>query len=136
MGVAIADRLTGPYIIQPQPITANDRTIEDGYAFHWRGQVCLLTTDNHGMIEKGGGLLWTSDNGIQFQPKPMKGFHHFRRHYLNDRVPDGVRHHYTRYFKFERPQLLMVDGEPKYLYVPSGTATDGSDGTNNYLLYR
>jgi hypothetical protein len=136
MGVAIADRLAGPYTIQPEPITANDRTIEDGYAFHWRGQVCLLTTDNHGMIENGGGLLWTSADGISFRPSPMKAFHHFKRHYLNGSVPEGARHHYTNSLKFERPQLLMVDGEPRFLYVPSGTATDGSDGTNNYLLFR
>lgn len=136
MGVAIADRLEGPYVIQPKPITANDRTIEDGYAFHWRGQVCLLTTDNHGILENGGGLLWTSADGLTFHPTPLKGFHHFKRHYLNGAAPKGARHHYTNYLKFERPQLLMQNGEPRFLYVPSGTATDGSDGTNNYLLFR
>ncbi len=136
MGVAIADRLEGPYIIQPQPITANDRTIEDGYAFHWRGKVCLMTTDNHGMIENGGGLLWTSADGLSFEPEPLKAFHHFKRHYYADRATKNLRHHYTSQFKFERPQLLMVDGEPEFLFVPSGTATDGSDGTNNYMLFR
>lgn len=136
MGVAISESLEGPYVIQPNPITANDRTIEDGYAFHWREQVCLLTTDNHGMIENGGGLLWTSADGINFNSAPMKSFHHFKRHYFDGQAPKGVRHHYTKQFKFERPQLLMVDYEPRFLYLPSGTATDGSDGANNYLLFR
>ncbi len=27
--------------------------------------------------------------------------------------------------KFERPQILMIDGKPSCLYVPSGTNTDG-----------
>lgn len=28
------------------------------------------------------------------------------------------------------------DGEPEYLYCPSGSALDGSDGTNAYVLRR
>ena len=136
MGVAIADQLEGPYIIQPKPITSNDRIIEDGYAFQWRNQICLITTDNHGMIENGGGLLWTSTDGLNFAPQPMKAFHHFGRHYFPNGVPKNSRAHYTNQVKFERPQLLMIDGEPRYLYVPSGRATDGSDGTNNYFLRR
>jgi len=31
--------------------------MEDGYALVLDGKICLLTTDNHGLIEKGGGVL-------------------------------------------------------------------------------
>ena len=42
---------------------------------------------------------------------------------------------YTKEVKFERPQILLNgDGEPEYLYCPSGVALDGSDGTKCYLL--
>jgi len=137
MGVAIADKLEGPYVIRRDPITANDRTIEDGYAFVWRNHICLMTTDNHGMLERGGGLIWVSKNGINFQEKPLPGYHHLGRFYLKDNRPKNIKHHYTSYTKLERPQLLLDEnGEPAYLYCPSGSALDGSDGTNAYVLRR
>ncbi|MDT8390073.1 MAG: glycoside hydrolase family protein [Lentisphaeria bacterium] len=137
MGVAIANKLDGPYVIQKDPITANDRAIEDGYAFIWKEHVCLITTDNHGILEKGGGLLWISKDGTKFESKPLHGFHHLRRFYLNNKLPKNIKHHYGNEVKFERPQILMgKDGEPEYLYCPSGSALDGSDGTNAYVLRR
>lgn len=135
MGVAVSDQLEGPYVIQQKPITANDKVIEDGYAFLWRNHICLLTTDNHGILEEGGGLLWVSEDGLHFDSAPQSGFHHLGRYYLKDSVPENANPRYTRNVKFERPQLLMDDrNEPEYLYCPSGVALDGSDGTNCYVL--
>ncbi|MCL3781995.1 hypothetical protein EMN47_16535 [Prolixibacteraceae bacterium JC049] len=135
MGVAIADKLTGPYVIQDKSITANDKAIEDGYAFMWRNHICLLTTDNHGIIEKGGGLLWVSKDGLQFNTEPLPGFHHFGNYHLKGNIPENAKKHYGSTVKFERPQLLQADnGEIEYLYCPSGVAIDGSDGTNSYVL--
>ncbi len=135
MGVAIADQPEGPYIINKKPVTNNEVAIEDGYAFWWHNRVCLLTTDNHGILEYGGGLLWTSKDGIHFDPSPTSGFHHFAKFYLKGNVPDNANVRYTKQVKFERPQLLLsTRGEPEYLYCPSGVAIDGSDGSNCYLL--
>jgi hypothetical protein len=66
MGLAVAEQLEGPYVQLPFPVTANEQRIEDGYAFMYEGRFALLTTDNHGIIEAGGGLLWTSGDGIHF----------------------------------------------------------------------
>jgi hypothetical protein len=135
MGVAISDSLEGPYIIQPKPITANQKIIEDGYAFVWRNQICLLTTDNHGILETGGGLLWTSNDGLSFNSEPLSGFHNFADFYLKGKIPASAKVRYGNKVKFERPQILLDSvGEPEYLYCPSGIALDGSDGTNCYLL--
>ena len=135
MGLAIADKLEGPYIIQAKPITANEVGIEDGYAFLWRKHICLLTTDNHGILEKGGGLLWVSEDGMTFKPEPLSGFHNCQNYYLEGKVPEGANSRYGKRVKFERPQLLMdANDEPEYLYCPSGVALDGSDGTNSYVL--
>ena len=136
MGVAIAEKIEGPYLIQPKPITTNNKVIEDGYAFLWGDKVCLLTTDNHGILEEGGGLLWVSKDGLTFNENPLPGFHHFGRNYLKGNIPENATVRYTKNVKFERPQLLMNDkNEPEYLYCPSGVAIDGSDGTNNYVLH-
>lgn len=135
MGLAIANKLEGPYIIQPHFITANDRVIEDGYAFIYNGKFALLTTDNHGMIEEGGGILWTSDDGIHFTDYE-KGFH--RINHYKDFDMNQVAVHYgpqnSGYAKFERPQILMKDEKPAYLYAPSGINIYGSDCTVSYVL--
>lgn len=136
MGLAISNKLEGPYVIQPRPITTNEVRIEDGYAFLWRHKICLMTTDNHGIIEKGGGLLWVSEDGLSFQSEPLSGFHNYQDYYLKGHFPKEATIRYGgKKMKFERPQLLLnADNEPDYLYCPSGVALDGSDGTNLYVL--
>jgi hypothetical protein len=57
MGLAIAENFKGPYVQVPFPVTQNNKAIEDGYAFMLDGEFCLLITDNHGLIEKGGGYF-------------------------------------------------------------------------------
>jgi hypothetical protein len=132
MGLAIAEHLEGPYIHQKEPVTKNRLGIEDGYAFHWKGRIRLLTTDNHGLLRKGGGILWSSDDGLNF-PDREKGFH-LVRDYLPEDYPAKPRRYYGRQGKFERPQVLMIDGQPAYLYLPSGTQFDGLSGTTSYVL--
>ncbi len=135
MGLAFAENLEGPYVQLPFPVTANDRNIEDGYAFMYNGKYALLTTNNHGIIEEGGGILWTSEDGIHFI-EFEKGFNR-----INDYIPIDMEHvavHYgpqnRGYAKFERPQLLLKDGNPVYMYVPSGTNIYGGDCTLSYVL--
>ncbi len=134
MGVAIADQVEGPYVFEKKPITANEATIEDGYAFLWNGEVIFVTTDNRGIIEEGGGLLWRSKDGITFEPKPLQSFPRFETAYLKGVDRSKFKGHYSNKLKFERPQLLIIDGKPKYIYLPCGVAIDGSDGTNVHLL--
>lgn len=135
MGLAIANKIEGPYIIQPNSITANDRVIEDGYAFMYNGKFALLTTDNHGIIEEGGGILWTSEDGIHFNDYE-KGFHRINRYTDIDMKQVAV--HYgpqnSEYAKFERPQILLKNGKPQYLYAPSGINIFGDDCTISYVL--
>lgn len=132
MGVAIATRLEGPYIHEPAPFTSNDRAIEDGYAFATGGRFYFLTTDNHGIGIRGGGLLWESADGITFDPVPTIGFK-TPRFYLPSVDPSQVRSYYAA-GTFQRPQVLMRDGEPAYLYVASGTVINAGDGTVCYVL--
>jgi hypothetical protein len=141
MGLAVAENLEGPYVQLPFPVTANNRIIEDGYAFMYKGKFALLTTDNHGMIEAGGGILWTSDDGILFK-EYEKGMHRIADYNDGKDYTDASKPaiHYgpasKQYAKPERPQLLLIDGKPKYLYVGSGHNIYGGDCTVSYVLRR
>ncbi|MBO9620724.1 MAG: glycoside hydrolase family protein [Niabella sp.] len=134
MGLAIAENLTGPYVQLPFPVTKNNKTIEDGYAFVREGKICLLTTDNHGIIEKGGGILWKSEDGVHFN-EYEPGFH-----LINEYVkPSGIKNpawHYgpKNIMKFERPQLLLITDKPAYLYLASGCNIYGGNTTVNYVM--
>lgn len=132
MGVAVAENLEGPYVIFPRPVTKNNRSIEDGYALVLDGKICLLTTDNHGILEAGGGILWKSDNGIDFD-EYESGFHLFSA-YLPAGSLDKARQNYGPYAKFERPQVLLDGGKPQYLYVPSGANIYGGKETLVHVL--
>jgi hypothetical protein len=133
MGLAISQYLEGPYSQLPSPVTANDQAVEDGYALVYKGKICLLTTDNHGLIEKGGGILWKSDDGILFDEKEQ-GFYPAAKHLGKKELKDASRHYGGKIIKFERPQVLMIDSEPAYLYAPSGYHFFGGESTVSYVL--
>ncbi|MEM9141834.1 MAG: glycoside hydrolase family protein [Bacteroidota bacterium] len=137
MGLAIAENVEGPYVQLPVPITKNKTVIEDGYAFHYKDRFYLMTTDNHGIIEEGGGLLWSSRDGINFDA-PVQTFRPIKNYLPTKQIPKGATFHYGGMVgKFERPQLLIDEnGCPEYLYVPSGTNLYGGKGTVSYVLKR
>ena len=139
MGLAVSENLEGPYVQLPFVVTANDRVIEDGYAFMYKEKFALLTTDNHGMIEPGGGVLWTSEDGIHFNDYE-KGMHRIAdyKHGIDYTDASNPTIHYgsasMQYAKPERPQILLIEGKPKYLYVGSGHNIYGGDCTVSYVL--
>lgn len=132
MGVAFAEHIEGPYVMYPDPVTNNQKIIEDGYAFIYENKICLLTCDNHGIIEQGGGILWKSDDGVHFDENEQ-GFYLFKR-YLRPEQYKNERHIYGNLRKLERPQLLMKDGKPWYLYAPTGTNINGGANVVPYIL--
>ena len=92
----------------------------------------LLTTDNHGIFIRGGGILWESDDGIEFG-NPRIGYDLIERYFNYD--PEKVRYYYgPGEIKFERPQILIEHGKPAYLYVSSGHNIFGGDATVSYVL--
>ena len=135
MGLAVAENLEGPYVQLPFPVTSNERTIEDGYAFIYKGKFALLTTDNHGIIEPGGGILWTSSDGIHFD-NYEKGFHRINKYTTVDMQKATI--HYgpqnSTYAKIERPQVLLINSEPKYLFGGSGCNIYGGPSPVSYVL--
>jgi len=133
MGLARSSTLEGPYEQLHEPVTSNLMTIEDGYAFLLNERICLLTTDNHGILEKGGGLLWESEDGLHFK-LAEQGFYPVKKYLGEKKLRKARRHYGGKIIKFERPQLLMVDEKPAYLYVSSGYHFFGKESTASYVL--
>lgn len=134
--LAIADQLTGPYRMLPEPITTDGAFIEDASAFQWNGKVCLLTTDNHGAVTgvRGAGALWVSEDGIHFKPAwTQLGFDLIPR-YIAGYDPSRVKKVYGGEPKFERPKVLCLNGRPAWLYAPSGWNVTGTDRTVVHVL--
>ncbi len=126
MGLAVADKLEGPYVFQKDYLTSNKVEIEDGYAYSENGNIYLLTTHN---IE-GSGYLWGSRDGIHFS-EPILGFDKLE-HYLPEEVIAGGK--MLRGKKFERPQVLVINGNPAYLYVASGVNITGGSTSCSCVL--
>ena len=126
MGVAIADQVEGPYVFNPDSLTSNKTTIEDGYAFCENEIVFLLTTHNR----EGAGYLWASDDGVKFGD-PTVGFDKMSRYLDTNSIPKAS---VFRGKKFERPQILVQDGHPTHLYVAAGANINGGTGTHSCVF--
>lgn len=135
-GIAIAEKLEGPYELTSEPLTTKGVMIEDGCAFWWQNKVCLISTDNHGAVTgiRGGGVLWLSDDGLKFNPAWTQVAY--------DRIPayypaydaHRVKKIYGSDPKFERPKILIEEGKPSWLYAPSGWNVTGGERTVIHLL--
>lgn len=113
-GLAIADKLEGPYIkCEGNPII-NLRSYgpgmqcEDGYIFIQDEKFKMLMRDM-GFYNHEYGLMFESDDGISWSA-PVISFYNSHQ-YFNEQ-PNGL----DREGRFERPQLLMKDGKPEYLF--------------------
>ncbi len=57
---------------------------------------------------------------------------------MSDYIPTEKFTHAKTYYgrggKFERPQVLIVEDKPAYLYAPAGTNIQGGTGTASYVL--
>ena len=98
-----------------------------------------MTTDNHGTIKRGGGLLWQSEDGVDFG-LPVMAYDHFDKYVTKEQYP---RTHSVRrgkparikgYIKIVRPQILMENGRPAWLYGPSGVARKGREYTDCHVF--
>lgn len=121
MGLAVSDTLEGLYVFEQEPLTSNQSEIEDGYAFQENGRICLLTTHN----SAGTGYLWRSEDGRNFED-PIIGYDTMST-YVSPENLAGAQ--VLRAEKFERPQLLLKEGRPQYLYLASGVNWNGGRGS-------
>ncbi len=130
MGVAVADKVEGPYRFEKEPLTSNEGTIEDGFAFRLSGEVCLLVTDCHG-ADYGGGMIYHSKDGLRFDPKDVRAFEpvdHYMKRWPNPEKGWSP-------WVLQRPALLLgKDGVPTHFFAPCGTPPEGKKGTSTFMM--
>ncbi|MFP4250022.1 MAG: glycoside hydrolase family protein [Armatimonadota bacterium] len=120
MGLAIADDVLGPYEKHPEnPIvdySGDGKQVEDAYVWIEDGTYSMLMADdNEGVVCKHGGALITSDDGIHWS-EPQIGYQTTDVYFEGEPVR-----------RFERPQVLLRDGRPAWLYLAmQGDEVDSS----------
>ena len=85
------------------------------------------------LIEKGGGILWKSKDGITFDEEE-RGFYPTGGYLGKEKLENAVNYYAGDIIKFERPQLLMADGKPQYVYVASGYNWFGGEAPVSYIF--
>jgi len=130
-GVAISNKLEGPYHHHPERVVNNPTYIEDPYVFVHEETFYMLITDNHNPNGKQGMLL-TSKDGLNFDYQDGVGYGVISDYIPQDKmplteteVPKGC---------FERPQLLLKDGVPTHFYTPCLHNVNGNLESRCYLF--
>jgi hypothetical protein len=125
-GMAIADVPDGPYRkYHENPIVDMRRFIpgaqcEDAYVWHQDGVFRMLMRDM-GYWNHEYGLLFESEDGIHWG-EPAIGFRNSHAYFPE--APSNL----DREGRFERPQFLMRNGRPEYLFV---AMVGGAYGTSS-----
>ena len=116
-GLAIADKLEGPYAKHPRnPLIdfsqrGENRQCEDAYIWHEDGRFHVILRDM-GIYGHDVGLLMSSEDGLAWS-EPKIAYHPVKAYVEQPPAPA----HLTKYGRFERPQLLMRNGRPAYLFT-------------------
>lgn len=116
-GLAVAERVNGKYVkIEDNPILdfstqGNNKQMEDAYVYREEGKFKMLTRDM-GYYDHTVGLIFESEDGIHWGDPKIAWFG--AEAYLKE---PPAPNHLKRYGRFERPQLLMKNGKPAYLFL-------------------
>jgi hypothetical protein len=118
-GLAVADRLEGPYRKHPKnPLIdfsglGENRQCEDAYV--WReGDRFRVIMRDMGVFNHEVGLILESKDGIEWSA-PQIAYHPVSAYAKEPPAPK----HLNRYGRIERPQLLFRNGRPAYLFGAS-----------------
>ncbi|MCK5175877.1 MAG: alpha-L-fucosidase, partial [Planctomycetes bacterium] len=135
-GVATSKSLEGPYEFYPERLTSEEMELEDAYAFSYDGRVYLMSRDIGASLgDKEGGLLWVSEDGIHFPKEKTRRAFESLATYLDEGAMDGAAvHRGSEKGQLERPQVLLIDGEPAYLYVATGINTEQGFGSCSHVF--
>ena len=134
--VAISDKLEGPYEMIKERITDDELQLEDAYAFTMNGKVHLLSRDFRATFgTRGGGLLWTSEDGLKFTKETtIRAFEGLDEYVSKERLEKNFEYRGTKEGHLERPQMLIENGIPQYLYVATGINDSSNYGSCSHVF--
>ena len=140
LGVAVADKLEGPYVEQAIPVFAapKGKKVEDLCVYLGDDSIHAVMCDNFGIMAANGGMHMQMDKELfakngTVQMKPHSVAYRTRPTMFptfdfsqGKNVYGGV--------KYERPKVLCLNGKPSYLYLPSGFNARGDNWTRLHLF--
>ena len=111
MGLAVANDPKGPYEKYDQNPVVNfsemGKQVEDAYVFYYaEKQKFYMIMRDMGVIHPHVGLLLESEDGLNWSD-PQLGYSFNTDYLINE----------DKIVRFERPQVLMKDGKPSYLFL-------------------
>lgn len=118
-GLAISQSLFGPYEkYRNNPVIdfskmGNNQQCEDAFVWFESNKFKMLARDL-GVFGIDNGLYLESDDGINWS-EPLIGYQALNKYITQPIAPE----HLNRYGRAERPQLLIQNGSPTYLFTAS-----------------
>ncbi len=132
-GLAVADKLEGPYTRHPaNPVIdfsgdGANRQFEDAFIWEQGGRLRIIARDM-GFYNHENGLLMHSEDGLRWSSPEIA--YEALTHYIE--MPPAPSH-LKKYGRLERPMLLLRDSRPQYLF---GAAQGGRYGTSSTFIFR
>jgi hypothetical protein len=132
-GLAIAEQLEGPYRkYEKNPIldfSSRGNNIQFEDAFVWiEDSTFRMIARDMGFYNHEFGLYLTSPDGLSWS-EPLIAYKDLRSYIKEPPPPDYLK----KYGRFERPQLLIRNGKPAYLFT---AAQGGKYGTSSAFVFR
>ena len=118
-GLAIADKLEGPYIkYKGNPVIdfsgkGNNRQFEDAFVWMQNRRFNMIARDM-GFYNHEDGIIMQSAKGIHWTD-PLIAYYGAEKYIQQPPAPP----HLKKYGRFERPQILFRRGKPAYLFTAS-----------------
>ncbi|MCH5597359.1 glycoside hydrolase family protein [Niabella ginsengisoli] len=118
-GLAIADNPEGPFIkYDGNPVIdfskrGNNAQLEDAFVWYEKNKFYMIARDM-GYYNHEYGIIMHSKTGKHWS-KPEIAFYEADKYIKQAPAPS----HLSRYGRFERPQLLLENGKPTYLFMTS-----------------
>lgn len=132
-GVAFASKPEGPYTkYEHNPVLdysamPNNAQLEDAFIWKEKNRYHIICRDM-GFYNHENGLLIDSKDGLHWS-KP--GIAYYAADHYIQQPPAPA--HLKKYGRFERPQLLLKDGKPAYLFT---TTQGGKYMTSSPFIFR
>lgn len=132
-GLAIADKLEGPYHKHPaNPLIdfssrGDNKQLEDAFVWMEKRKFHMIARDM-GVFNHENGIIMDSKDGIHWS-EPNIAYYAANRYIQQPPAPS----HLKKYGRFERPQLLFRDGKPAYLFT---TSQGGKYMTSSPFIFR